>query len=187
MAANAVAREAEWCKQVYGDLLGGNVGTDAKKPLLIKEDNQSCVLLAKQFMVSQRSKHIRIRYHYVRQQIRDGLIDLEYIRSQDNPADLFAKPLKPNLYTVHRDTLVKKPLVVPATEVIEDTQVAACVRGKALIKRKAESCAGAAERAISHQCRLRQQWRGSEFALRVCSVCSGHTRCTSLVYPLLPV
>ena len=153
------------------------MGTDAKKPLLIKEDNQSCILLAKQFMVSQRSKHIRIRYHYVRQQIRDGLIDLEYISSKDNTADLFTKPLKPNLFTSHRDTLVKKPLVVPAAEVIEDSQVASCVRGKVLIKRKAKSYACAAKRALPHQCWLRQQWQGSEFALCVCSVCSGHTRC----------
>ena len=173
VAANAVAREAEWCKQVYDDLLGGNVGVDAKKPLTVREDNEACILLAKQFMVSQRTKHIRIRYHYVRQQVRDGLIELQYIRSEDNTADLFTKALKPHLYKAHRDTLVKLPLKVPAADVIEETPVAACARGAVLKTRRSGSYAGAAKRANAPlHCRLRPQWQGSEYALRVCCACS---------------
>ena len=44
----------------------------------IREDNQSCIALAKKFVVSRKTKHIRVRHHYVRQQVRDGIIALGY-------------------------------------------------------------------------------------------------------------
>ena len=110
LASNAVAREAEWCRLIYDELCGGDIGVDGSKPLRIQEDNQSCIALAKKFIVSRKTKHIRVRYHYVRQQVRDGIIALEYIRSADNTADLFTKALKEDLFMIHRDTLVKDPL-----------------------------------------------------------------------------
>lgn len=110
VAANAVAREAEWCRLIYDELCGGDIGVDGSKPLRIQEDNQSCIALAKKFIVSRKTKHIRVRYHYVRQQVRDGIIALEYIRSADNTADLFTKALKEDLFMIHRDALVKDPL-----------------------------------------------------------------------------
>ena len=83
MSQPTPSREAEWYKLMYDELLKGNVGTDGSKPVLLKEDNQSCVALAKNFIASKRTKHIRIRLHYVRQQLRDCIIEMEYsLRSQ---------------------------------------------------------------------------------------------------------
>ena len=66
VAANSAAREAEWCRMMYDDVLQGNYengkpGANLKLPLLLMEDNQGCIALAKNFMVTARTKHFRLR------------------------------------------------------------------------------------------------------------------------------
>ena len=115
ISANACAREAEWCRLVYDELLLGNVDENgvvlgrSKEPVLLREDNQGCMALAKNFMITRRSKHIRVRFHYLRQQVRDSVIRFEYINTKLNTADLFTKVLPKLLFNRHRDTMVKQP------------------------------------------------------------------------------
>ena len=40
-----------------------------------------------------RSKHIDIRYHYIREVIDEGKVDVFFIDGNDNPADMFTKNL----------------------------------------------------------------------------------------------
>ena len=80
------------------------------EPIVIKEDNQGCIALAKNFMVTKRSKHIRIRFHYLRQQVAQGVITLEYIESENNIADLFTKALRRTTFVKLRDLMVVTPM-----------------------------------------------------------------------------
>jgi len=114
VAANSAARKAEWCKMVYDDLCGGNVGTDQSLPLVLKEDNKACIDLTNNFLVGKNSRHIRVRFHYVRQQVRDGIIMLESIEGSENPADHFTKIVKAPLFAKHTRVFVKDP-VIPAS------------------------------------------------------------------------
>ena len=41
----------------------------------------------------QRTKHVLVKYHYIQQKISDGKIDLMYVPSDDQLADLFTKAL----------------------------------------------------------------------------------------------
>ena len=61
-------------------------------------------------MVTKRSKHIRIKYHYVRQQVQDGVMSLEYVKTKDNVADLFTKILPFPLFSAHCNTVLKDKL-----------------------------------------------------------------------------
>ena len=81
-----------------------------ERGILLFEDNQGTIALAKNFMISGRSKHIRVRFHYVRQQIRDAVIRLSYINTKLNVADLFTEILKPATFMFHRDKLVQDPI-----------------------------------------------------------------------------
>ena len=56
-------------------------------------DNQGALALAKNPVQHQRSKHIDIRYHFVRAEIQKQLLNLVYIASKDNLADIFTKPI----------------------------------------------------------------------------------------------
>lgn len=49
--------------------------------------------LARNPVHHQRSKHIDIKYHYIRSQVQSGSIILKYVSSADNVADMFTKPV----------------------------------------------------------------------------------------------
>jgi len=71
-------------------------------PVPTWDDNQGTIMFAQQPTVSMRSRHIALKYHYAREQVMHfKRFALKYIKSQDNPADIFAKPLD-------RETLCKQ-------------------------------------------------------------------------------
>jgi hypothetical protein len=43
--------------------------------------------------ITQRTKHIDIMHHFVRERVADGDIKLEFIPGAENLADVFTKPL----------------------------------------------------------------------------------------------
>ena len=59
----------------------------------IHVDNTGAIALGKNNMVTKRSKHIDIRYHFTRECFNDGLIDILHVDSEENIADIFTKPL----------------------------------------------------------------------------------------------
>ena len=59
----------------------------------IAVDNQSAIMLSKNPVFHQRSKHIDIRYHFIRDFITKGLIVVYYIESSKNTADMFTKAM----------------------------------------------------------------------------------------------
>lgn len=57
-------------------------------------DNQGAIALSKNPTKHSKAKHIDIRYHFVRECHTKGLLELKYIPSNDNFADIFTKPPK---------------------------------------------------------------------------------------------
>jgi hypothetical protein len=64
-----------------------------KQPAIIYCDNKSTVAIAKQDMASTKTKHIAVNYYFIKQALDDGLVQYESIKSEDNLADIFTKPL----------------------------------------------------------------------------------------------
>ena len=75
------------------------------KPLLILEDNQSTISLCYNKVQQQRSKHIDVRYFYIRHLIQCGLCRVKYIPSEANTADCGTKSLGKILFQKHVDVL----------------------------------------------------------------------------------
>lgn len=48
-----------------------------------------------------RTKHVEVEYHFVRDLIKAGKINLEYVATQDNPADILTKALGTELHEKH--------------------------------------------------------------------------------------
>ena len=56
-------------------------------------DNQSTITLSKNPVHHNRTKHIDTRYHFVRQCVEDRKIEIEFVRTEDQLADIFTKAL----------------------------------------------------------------------------------------------
>ena len=56
-------------------------------------DNISSINLTKNSVHHSRTKHIEIRHHFIRDHVTKGDIELKYIESKSNLADIFTKPL----------------------------------------------------------------------------------------------
>ena len=89
MALSACAQESQFLKM----LLSGFIPTDPRKPVVIKGDNQGAIALVKNNIVKARSKHIDIRFHYIRDCYKNGQIDVVYIPTEHNVADVMTKPV----------------------------------------------------------------------------------------------
>ena len=89
VALSAAAQEAVWLQQLTSDLLKKSI-----REITILEDNQSTICLAKNHQVHGRTKHIDIKYHFIRDLVEAGRIKLTYCASEDMVADMLTKGLR---------------------------------------------------------------------------------------------
>jgi hypothetical protein len=61
-------------------------------PLVVKKDNIGAA------STGFRTHHVDTRYHFVREFIEDGFIEIEFIRSAENDTDLFTKNVNQEFY-----------------------------------------------------------------------------------------
>ena len=79
---------------------------EGAKPLTVFEDNIGCISLSKNPVSHRSSKHIQIRYHFVREKVQDGSLKLVFIPSSENLADIFTKATRRNAYLYLRDKMM---------------------------------------------------------------------------------
>ena len=68
-------------------------GEPATEPTVVFEDNQAAIAMAKNPQFRGRSKHILIRYHFVRDKVNDGTINISYCPTTEMIADMLTKGL----------------------------------------------------------------------------------------------
>ncbi|XP_026429096.1 zinc finger MYM-type protein 1-like [Papaver somniferum] len=68
-------------------------------------DNKPTISLTKNLVLHGRSKHIDIKYHYIRELVSNKEIDVEFVESEEQVADIFTKSLKANTFIYLRGKL----------------------------------------------------------------------------------
>ena len=81
------AQEAIWLKELLLEL------GYPQQSVEIFEDNQACIKLAMNPQQHSRTKHIQVRYFFIRQHLEDGTMKLTYCSTKDQLADIFTKNL----------------------------------------------------------------------------------------------
>lgn len=71
----------------------------------IHVDNQSAIKLASNPEFHKRSKHIDVRYHFIREIVEKGLIEINYVKTHDQRADILTKPLSKERFCYLRDLI----------------------------------------------------------------------------------
>ena len=77
-------------------------------PIKLHVDNVGAIFLSQNITTSQRTRHIDTRYHYVRNLQQDGIVEVIFVRTDKNDADLYTKNLGNELYTKHSCKYMKR-------------------------------------------------------------------------------
>lgn len=74
-------------------------------PIIVNVDNIGAVYLSKNATTGSRTKHIDTRYHFVREYIEDGIVKVQFVRSEENHADIFTKNLNTEAFGRHSEAI----------------------------------------------------------------------------------
>ena len=84
--------------------------TTVDTPVLLCDDNQEALALASNSVAHKRAKHIEPRHHFIRQLVEDKSIQLSYVSTENNLADIFIKNLpKPAFNELSSQLFVIQP------------------------------------------------------------------------------
>ena len=77
-----------WLRKLLSGLFQESLETT-----VIHCDNQSCLKLTENPVFHDRSKHIEMKYHFIRDMVQRHTIKLQYIRTDEQIANILTKPL----------------------------------------------------------------------------------------------
>ena len=92
VAATQASKEALWLKMVMEEL-----GHKQEK-ISLYCDSQSAVHLARNPAFHSKTKHIRVQYHFVREKVEKGTVDMQKIHTKENIADFMTKAVDTNKF-----------------------------------------------------------------------------------------
>lgn len=88
IAAAVACKEFLWIIRLLEDC-----GIEVIKPVLVYEDNQSCIKLISNDKYSARTKHIDVKYNIIKDLKSKGVCEIVYCKTEEMAADIFTKPL----------------------------------------------------------------------------------------------
>lgn len=101
VAAGSCACQCVWMRRILERL-----GHSQDNCTVVLCDNSSTIKLSKNPVLHGRSKHIDVRFHFLRDLTRDGVVELKHCGTQEQVADIMTKPLKLEVFLRLRDCLV---------------------------------------------------------------------------------
>ena len=100
VAAASCVCQGVWMRRVL-EKLGHSQG----KCTTVLCDNSSTIKLSKNPVMHGRSKHIDVRFHFLRDLTREGVVELKHCVTQEQVADIMTKPLKLDVFLKLRESM----------------------------------------------------------------------------------
>jgi hypothetical protein len=109
-AADVACREAVWQRGLLGELKMTQAG-----PTTIWIDNQSTIKLAENPVMHSRTKHFRVRQHYIQELIKNRVVRVAYLSTDQMLADLLNKPFPGPRHAFLRDGIMGRQQSRPSS------------------------------------------------------------------------
>ena len=100
IAGTTVAYQGVWLSQLLAELK-----SEERTTFILKMDSQSAIALSKNPVFHECSKHIDVRFHFIRECVGDGKLDIEHVRTEEHIADILTKPLARDRFCELREKL----------------------------------------------------------------------------------
>lgn len=82
-------------------------------PIIVHVDNIGAIFMSENVSATNRTKHVDVRYHYVREFIMDGFLKVIFVKSADNKSDMFTKNVSGDIFESHHgDYVIDKDNVI---------------------------------------------------------------------------
>ena len=77
-------------------------------PIIVHCDNIGNTYLGNNATLSQRTKHIDVKHHFVREFIDKGLIKIVFVKSEENDTDIWTKKIKQETFEKRTNKFMKE-------------------------------------------------------------------------------
>ena len=84
------------------------------------EDNEGAIKIAKVPKMRPRTKHLNIKYHHFREEVRKGNVSIYHVRTEDQMADMLTRPLEEATFETHQRKMMG--VIIPLISALEGTQ-----------------------------------------------------------------
>ncbi|KAE8732520.1 Detected protein of unknown function [Hibiscus syriacus] len=103
VAAGGCVYHVTWLRRLLKEL-----NFAQEKATQIYLDSRSAIELEKNPVHHERSKHIDLKFYFIREHVKENEIELVHVKSEDQAADIFTKPLSTRLFEKMRNLLGMK-------------------------------------------------------------------------------
>ena len=100
IALNWATKEVLWQKKLYNEIFDNDAGT-----VTIMEDNMGAKTLSESNKFSQKTKHLAVRYFFCREKVESKEIAVDHVKTAEQLADIFTKPLGPQVFVPLREKM----------------------------------------------------------------------------------
>ena len=100
-AISEAAKDIKFVVQILN-----SIGINVNMPIIVHVDNVGAIFMSENVTATQRTKHIDVRYQYVREFIEEGFIKIIFVKSEYNKSTMFTKNVSQDIYYKHLDSFV---------------------------------------------------------------------------------
>ena len=77
------------------------MNTSVKLPVMVRVDNVGALFMASNITTMPCTKHVDIRYKYVNEYVKDGVVKIVFVNSVENDSKILTKNISTELYEKH--------------------------------------------------------------------------------------
>ena len=100
VALSQTTQEAIWMRRLLSD-----IGCNSEEPTTMYEDNQGAIEISKNARFNNRTKHIDVRFHFIREKVSTNEVRVIYLPTEDMLADIMSKGLSKKRFQRLRNML----------------------------------------------------------------------------------
>jgi hypothetical protein len=78
-----------------------DIGIEVELPIVVKTYNVGALFMSPNSSTGIRSRQVDTRYHFIRENVEDGIIRVEFVSSSDNDSDIFTNNVSQDTYKRH--------------------------------------------------------------------------------------
>jgi hypothetical protein len=95
----AISKAVKEIKFIY--YLLREIGIEVNLPITVKTDNVGAMFVVQNASSGVRTRHIDTRYHYVRENLEEEIINFEFVISIENDSDILTMNVSQEIYNKH--------------------------------------------------------------------------------------